>query len=257
MTTWIYKCNATHSAGPQTGDWRDLFDQGDETWGDDTLKGMKAVRTGDQIIAVQSDRHELVGTARVLGFTTIRGRRRVRLRALELIKAKIPPLKKASRAIGAIPALSGGPIATIYGISNADADLLLTAARNANASKKVATEEIDFSDRYPEGATTEIRVNAYERSTAARRACLQHWGSSCFACRVDMGRLYGRRADGLIHVHHVVPLASIRRSYRVDSVKDLRPLCPNCHAVVHRTDPPMMVEALRKIFDGRRNGGTG
>jgi 5-methylcytosine-specific restriction enzyme A len=252
MRTWIYKCNATHSAGPQTGDWRDLFDKGDETWGDDTLKGMKNVRVGDQIIAVQSDRHELVGTARALGFVRRSGRRRIRLRPLEVIRVKIPRLKTESRAIAAIPALLGGPVATIYSISDSDADLLLTAARNTKAAKRLATEEVELGAGYPEGATTEIRVNAYERSSTARRACLRHWGSSCFACRLELGKLYGRRADGLIHVHHVVPLAAIRKTYRVDPVKDLRPLCPNCHAVVHRTEPPMPVEALRKLFDGRR-----
>jgi len=213
---------------------------------------MKWVHAGDQIIAVQSDRHELVGVARVIGFVKDRGRRRIRLHPSESIGVKIPPLKKGSRAIAAIPALQGGPVATIYEISDTDAARLLEAARYAKAARKIATEEVEFAAGFPEGATTEIRVNAYERNPEARRACLRHWGSSCFACRLELGRLYGRRGDGLIHVHHIVPLATIRKSYRVDPVRDLRPLCPNCHAVAHRTEPPMPVEALKKIFEGRR-----
>src|SRR5882672_3959019 len=94
-------------------------------------KGMKWVHAGDQIIAVQSDRHELVGVARVIGFVKDRGRRRIRLHPSESIGVKIPPLKKGSRAIAAIPALQGGPVATIYEISDTDAARLLEAARYA------------------------------------------------------------------------------------------------------------------------------
>jgi hypothetical protein len=247
MMTWIYKCNATNSAGPATGDWRDLFDQGDETWGDDTLKGMQKVRRGDRILAVQSDRHELVGVAQVLGFVRHRKRRHVRLRAIEHLRVKLPPLKKGDPRIASMPALQGGPVATIYDVSEADAERLLSAARQAKATKRLSPEEVDQADAYPEGATTQIQVNAYERSPSARRACLRHWGTACAACRTEMGRVYGQRGEGFIHVHHVVPLSSIGKAYRVDPVKDLRPLCPNCHAIVHRSDPPMPVEMLRKL----------
>jgi 5-methylcytosine-specific restriction protein A len=42
-------------------------------------------------------------------------------------------------------------------------------------------------------------------------------------------------------------LASIGVSYTVDPIKDLRPVCPNCHAIIHRTDPPCSVDELRQI----------
>jgi 5-methylcytosine-specific restriction protein A len=248
MRTWVYKCNATNSAGPARGNWRDLFDGGDRTWGADTLKGMTKIRRGDRVLAVQSDRHELVGVAQVVGFVSLQGARHVRLRALERLNVKLPPLKKRDPRIGAIPALQGGPIATIYDISSGDAGNLLTAARHAKASRRMTTEEVEVDAELVEGATIEIRINAYERNPAARKACLRHWGSSCVACRKDLGKIYGRQADGLIHIHHIVPLASIRKTYRIDPIRDLRPLCPNCHAVVHRSDPPMRVEDLRRIL---------
>jgi len=34
-------------------------------------------------------------------------------------------------------------------------------------------------------------------------------------------------------VHHLVPISKIGKKYRVDPIKDLRPVCPNCHAVIH------------------------
>ena len=36
----------------------------------------------------------------------------------------------------------------------------------------------------------------------------------------------------------------------VDPVRDLRPICPNCHAMVHRRDPPLNVEELRMQLKG-------
>jgi 5-methylcytosine-specific restriction protein A len=33
-------------------------------------------------------------------------------------------------------------------------------------------------------------------------------------------------------------------NYIVDPVKDLEPVCPNCHAMLHRKDPPYSIEEL-------------
>ena len=41
------------------------------------------------------------------------------------------------------------------------------------------------------------------------------------------------KVEGLIHVHHLKSLAEIGHSYQVDPIKDLMPVCPNCHAVIH------------------------
>lgn len=148
-------------------------------------------------------------------------------------------------------------IATIYPISDSESELLLREARIAVGIRRgsqfgAAVEVVDLAERLLEGATTEIRVNAYERNPRARRACLNHYGTICFVCGVDLGKVYGRIADGFIHVHHTVPLSSIRKQYRVDPVKDLRPLCPNCHAVVHLSDSPRSVDDLRKTVRKKR-----
>ena len=135
MRTWVYKCNARNSAGPESGDWRHLFDEGYEVWGADTLKGMSLVRPGDRIIATQTDKRALAGVARVVGFVRQQGVRHVKLRPVESIWVKIPRLKKASPAIASIPALQGGPIATIYPISEGDAGRLLAAAKAAKLGR--------------------------------------------------------------------------------------------------------------------------
>jgi 5-methylcytosine-specific restriction enzyme A len=86
---------------------------------------------------------------------------------------------------------------------------------------------------YIEGALKEIKVNAYERDRKARQACIDHHGTDCKVCGLNFESRYGEIGAGFIHVHHVVPLASIGEQYEVDPVKDLVPVCPNCHAMLH------------------------
>ena len=105
-------------------------------------------------------------------------------------------------------------------------------------------DEIDDASIY-EGAKKRIVVNAYERDPRARMLCIQHYGTRCFVCRVDLGERYGPVAIGLIDVHHLVPLSRIGEEYRVDPIRDLRPLCPDCHAVIHIKEPPYEIVDIR------------
>ncbi|MGI8748856.1 MAG: HNH endonuclease, partial [Deinococcus sp.] len=89
---------------------------------------------------------------------------------------------------------------------------------------------------------------AYERNRAARLAAIACHGSICAVCDSDLAEMYGSIASGFIHVHHIRPLSEIRAGYRVDPKNDLVPVCPNCHAMLHRTDPPLPVEALRTLI---------
>ncbi len=101
---------------------------------------------------------------------------------------------------------------------------------------------------FVEGAVKRVSRNAYERSPAARAACLGHYGATCFACRVNLVERYGEVAREVIHVHHLIPLHTISSSYRVDPIRDLRPLCPNCHSVVHAQSPAISPEELGRIL---------
>ncbi|MBI3568200.1 MAG: HNH endonuclease [Gemmatimonadetes bacterium] len=100
-------------------------------------------------------------------------------------------------------------------------------------------------EEFVEGAAVSVSVNAYERSGRARAECLRHHGYSCAVCGFDFERAYGALGRGFIHVHHVVSLSAIRRAYVVDPITDLIPVCPNCHALIHRTQPAQTIEALR------------
>jgi len=112
-------------------------------------------------------------------------------------------------------------------------------------------DELQENEGYIEGAAQEVLVNRFERSLEARNACIAHHGCTCRVCSIDFRRRYGELGTGFIHVHHVVPIASVGTGYRVDPVQDLVPVCPNCHAMLHRREPPLAIEELRGlVHDG-------
>jgi 5-methylcytosine-specific restriction enzyme A len=94
----------------------------------------------------------------------------------------------------------------------------------------------------------QVQVNRYERDRRARRLCLAHWGSRCVVCGLDFGERYGPLGQDFIHVHHVLELSSVGPGYRVDPVNDLRPVCPNCHAMIHRRRPALSIDEVRQLL---------
>ncbi len=115
-------------------------------------------------------------------------------------------------------------------------------------------DEVSDSDRHVEGAVQRISVNRFERDPEARARAIRHYGSRCLACGFDFRLAYGTLGEGFIHVHHTVPLAQIGKSYIVDPVDDLRPVCPNCHAMLHKRTPPYTIDELREFMEAANPG---
>lgn len=112
-------------------------------------------------------------------------------------------------------------------------------------------DEVEEGD-YTEGNVKKILVNAYERDTKARNRCISHYGIACYVCGFDFAKVYGKKLGmGFIHVHHIVEISSIGGKYKVNPIKDLRPLCPNCHAMVHKRKPALHPDKLRKMLKKR------
>lgn len=114
------------------------------------------------------------------------------------------------------------------------------------------TEEVLVSSSGPsgasEGAAFSVETTRYERSRLNRAACLQLRGTKCLVCGFDFGETYGPLGEGFIHVHHIVPVSNIGPDYVVNPASDLAPICPNCHNMVHRTEPPLTVEQLQNVI---------
>lgn len=120
--------------------------------------------------------------------------------------------------------------------------------RRTGGADPILPEELPQNESYPEGATKSVLVNAYERNPQARAACIAHFGLRCSVCDLLLEESYGSIAAGFIHVHHNVPLAETGPNYRVNPKKDLRPVCPNCHAIIHRRKPPLSVAEARRLI---------
>jgi 5-methylcytosine-specific restriction protein A len=133
-------------------------------------------------------------------------------------------------------------------------ELELVGMKSKELNERLPTEISLFSENqfFNEGKISQVFVNKFERKLQARIACLKQFGHKCYACGFDFGSFYGKLADGFIEVHHLIPLSKIRQEYLVDPVKDLVPLCSNCHSVIHLSKPMLTIDELKSLI--KKNG---
>jgi len=98
-----------------------------------------------------------------------------------------------------------------------------------------------------EGASYSDTVKKYERSRYNRALCLKYYGFMCRGCGEQLSEKYGPIGSDVIHVHHVVPVSKMGGSYQLNPIKDLIPLCPNCHNIVHKKNPPIELAELNEL----------
>jgi len=118
------------------------------------------------------------------------------------------------------------------------------------------TGEVQYSEEIPieyleklfEGAKRTVIVNAYERNAKARQLCISHWGIKCIVCEFDFEKEYGETGKNFIHVHHIIPIAEIGKIYEIDPIRDLRPVCPNCHSMIHKEKDTLTIDELKKYY---------
>lgn len=139
-----------------------------------------------------------------------------------------------------------------YGLLNEQEERVLEFAVKLIASvlpiERATFRHADEVLGYPEGAVSQVLVNRYERDPRNRREAIAIHGKTCLACNFNFAEKYGELGDEYIVVHHTVPVSQMGNDYVVDPVKDLVTLCANCHAMVHRNDPPISLADLRKIL---------
>lgn len=100
-----------------------------------------------------------------------------------------------------------------------------------------------------EGGYTKAIYNRYERSSANRAVCLSVKGSVCVACGEDPGIKYKMDGKRVVHVHHLTPVSQMGGRRPVDPIKELVPLCPNCHNVAHKRNPPFTPGEIRNLIE--------
>ena len=138
--------------------------------------------------------------------------------------------------------------------SNDPIRIFLTHIFNEFKTDSVNTDYPDEAglenETFPEGAKLTVLVNKYERNPEARAKCIEIHGTRCYVCGLSFEHMYGSFAKDFIHVHHLKSLHTIGEQYEVDPKEDLRPVCPNCHAMLHKTENglPMTIERLKLLY---------
>ena len=107
-------------------------------------------------------------------------------------------------------------------------------------------DEVEAGRTYLEGSVRQVTVNAYERNLAARKECIAHHGCRCSICGFDFEAAFGEIGRDFIHVHHLREISSIGGAYVIRPLTDLIPVCPNCHAMLHRRSPAFTPAEIKK-----------
>ena len=118
-----------------------------------------------------------------------------------------------------------------------------------SADQSLLPGEIARPALYVEGAIRQTTVNAYERNRKAVEECKAVQGTACVVCRMDFATRYGAEFAGFIHVHHLKQLSEVGGEYVVDPDADLRPVCPNCHAVIHHGGRLRGINEVRHLLE--------
>lgn len=94
---------------------------------------------------------------------------------------------------------------------------------------------------YTEGEISTVTSKNYDRSPRARQACIDHFGYNCSVCDFSFIEAYGHK---FIEVHHLKMISESSGEYIINPIIDLRPVCANCHRVIHSQNPPLSIEEM-------------
>lgn len=111
--------------------------------------------------------------------------------------------------------------------------------------------DVDYpedDEKLYEGVLMKVNANKYERNQKARKECVAKKGYQCLVCGRDFEATYGEIGRNFIHVHHLTPISSIGQEYELNVDTDLVPVCPNCHYMLHRKNPPYTIEELKEML---------
>ena len=123
-----------------------------------------------------------------------------------------------------------------------------------SSNKKIEMDEDEISVDVPltEGNMIVVKVNKYERNSKARKECLEHYGYRCSVCGFSFEEYYGPIGKEIIEVHHKKEIHESNGSYVIDPVRDLIPICSNCHTIIHsRKNYKFTIEDLKKIIKSK------
>jgi len=104
-------------------------------------------------------------------------------------------------------------------------------------------------------------VFSMNRNSVARKKCLEYYFPNnkeykCKLCGFDFEKQYGSKGVKFIEVHHIeshTTKSKIIGKHEIDPIKDLIPICSNCHSIIHREKPAVSTERMKEIIKNKIN----
>jgi 5-methylcytosine-specific restriction protein A len=109
-------------------------------------------------------------------------------------------------------------------------------------------DETNDEHKYDESKITPKTVYATTRSQKARQECINFHGTVCKICGFDFEKIYGEIGKEFIEVHHIESITTLSRHDEyagTNPIKDLIPVCSNCHSMLHRKRPAYLPEVIK------------
>ena len=115
------------------------------------------------------------------------------------------------------------------------------------------THGVESTGGLAEGREIVRRSKTYERNPRNRAAAIRVHGTNCAGCGFNFDDFYGAEwACSYIEIHHLNPLSN-RGEQIINPETDLRPLCANCHSMVHRISGKVLtIEELQGLIHQAR-----
>ena len=109
-----------------------------------------------------------------------------------------------------------------------------------------------------EGAQKITYSKTYERSVKLRNAAIIKYTDEnerikCKICCFDFEDYYGAYGKGFIEIHHQKPVFMFDDSETKKTIqsglKNVIPVCSNCHRIIHRIRPPYLVKDIERAVN--------
>ena len=129
-------------------------------------------------------------------------------------------------------------------MKSADSVLAIFCLMMVYLHKKV----LDNENLSKEGSVVERLVKQYERNPIYGEIVKALKGAICCVCDFRFEDRYGDHGKEFIEIHHVTPVSKMQNGYDFDPLRDLVPVCSNCHSIIHRRKTPFTIEEIRSVI---------
>lgn len=111
---------------------------------------------------------------------------------------------------------------------------------------------LDYREGFPEGRNFERIHKQKERSAKviklAKRKSKECVGKLvCEVCNFSFVDCYGELGADYIEAHHTLPVAELEEGH-ITRIEDIALVCSNCHKMLHRRRPWLVMSELKKIL---------